>query len=118
MTAVAAHEDIHGGPHDAHLLFGIEDNDLHHARTRLEAALGIEMTMRQSMYLRGDYYLSGSEREHVMLQPNFNRFEDEWTEPHHRQCGLLLYVNETDRPEVIRAALEGIATLIWTKKAL
>ena len=96
-----------------YLLFGIEGDDLHGARSRLERALGVTMDLHESGYRCGEYYRRGDVgSEHFLLQRNYDRVEQEWTEPDCKEYGLLFYANETDRAEGICSALAGIARLI------
>jgi len=96
-----------------YLLFGIEGDDMHGARSRLERALGIRMELHESGYRCGEYYRLGDVgNEHFILQKNFDEFEGEWTEPSCLECGLLFYANETDRAALICAAVARDARLI------
>jgi hypothetical protein len=97
---------------NSYLLFGIEGEDLHGARSRLERALGISMELHESDYRCGNYYLSHIGSEHFILQKNFDEVDGEWTEPGCTECGLLFYASRTDRAALICAALEADAKLI------
>lgn len=101
-----------------YLLFGIEGDELHAARVRLERALGIKMDLHESGYRCGEYYRLGDVGgEHFILQKNFDDVEEEWTEPACRECGLIFYANETDRAEFLCLALAEVARLISGQEA-
>lgn len=56
-----------------YLLFGIEGDDLHGARSRLERALGVTMDLHEGGYRCGEYYRLGDVgSEHFILQRNFD----------------------------------------------
>jgi len=101
-----------------YLLFGIDGDDLHGARSRIERALGIRMELHESGYRCGEYYRLGDVgAEHFILQKNLDDVEGEWTEPGCMDSGLLLYVNETDRPALICSALAEGAKLVSRQEA-
>jgi hypothetical protein len=97
----------------SYLLFGIQGDDLYAARSRIEDALGIKMTLHESSYRGGEYFRMGDiGAEHFILQKNFDESEGEWTEPRCKDCGVLLYANETDRSAALSSALAPTARLV------
>jgi hypothetical protein len=97
-------------------LWGFECGDLQAARLRAEQALGISMVVHESLY-RGEYYRSGDAgSENFILQKNVDPMDGEPVEPACEECGVLLYVNETDREAAVSAVLAASAKLIWRKE--
>ena len=97
----------------SYLLFGIESDDLHGARARLEQVLQVRLDLHESGYRCGEYYrLGDAGSEHFILQKNFDDAESEWTDPDSKDCGLLLYVNETERADFLISVLAGVSKLV------
>ncbi len=89
-------------------LYGITASTLEDARVIVEQGLGLAMSLHESSWV-GDYYRAGtSGGEHFVLQPNYDSFEDEWTEPSHQNAKFLLYVNETQRAAALRDTLSRL----------
>ena len=87
-------------------LYGLRDHDLEAARAFVEHALDIELVPHESLFHCGDYYRLGNiGEEHFILQRNFDSFEGEWTEADCKEMGVLLYVNQAQRPERIEESL-------------
>jgi hypothetical protein len=83
------------------MTYGLPAQSLEDLLQRLNSAFGIELTAHESLYW-GVYYSSGPMgEEHFHLQPNYLAHEDEWIEENHREYPVLLYVNETTRPDEI-----------------
>lgn len=97
-------------------LYGFRTDDLEAARASVESALGVQLQAHESSYHCGDYYCLGKDgEENLILQRNFDDFEEEWTEEQFKSTPILLYVNHTQRPEELEEALTsrigGIALL-------
>lgn len=76
------------------------------------------MNLHESGHRCGEYYRVGDVgSEHFILQKNFDDVDEEWTEPTYRECGLLLYANETNRAEFLCSALAGVARLVSRQEA-
>ena len=85
----------------SYLTYGLSTHSLEDIRRRLNSVFGIELVAHDSTY-RGAYYRFGPMgQEHFILQPNHLAHEDEWIDEDHQEFPLLLYVNETTRPDEI-----------------
>jgi hypothetical protein len=61
---------------------------------------------RDSFY-KGEYYSArGESEEHFELIENFNKIEEDWTEPEDEEWPLLLYVSGTQRPVLLEEAIK------------
>src|SRR5688572_11282245 len=99
-----------------YLKFGIEGHGMDAARSRIERALGITMTPRDSSF-HGEYFSAeGLGNEEFMLKLNFDETDGEWSEPSSKESGLILYASETERADTICAALAECAKLISRKE--
>lgn len=87
-------------------LYGHKDGaDLESVRHLAERALGVVFAAHESSYV-GDYYRHGlSGAENFVLQRNFNKIEQEWTEKSFKEYPVLLYVNESQRAEGLEESL-------------
>ena len=96
-------------------LYGVACSDLEEARAKVEPVLGVSLVAHESDYHCGEYYgYRDVGEEHFILQRNYDSFDTEWTEPDSQDKPFLLYVNETDRSNELREALErvdGVALL-------
>ena len=99
----------------AYDLYGVACSDLEEARAKVEPVLGVRLAVHESDCRCGEYYAHKRVGEqHFILQRNYDSFENEWTEPDSQDKSFLLYVNETDRCDGLRGALErvdGVALL-------
>ena len=59
--------------------FGLQSANLEEARRLIEACLNVELELRNSIYLGGDYYFTQSGSEQITVQ--LNRDGDELAEP-------------------------------------
>jgi hypothetical protein len=75
----------------------------------VESALGVSLEEHDSTYYPGGiYYMSGHlGSEHFELQLNWDEAEQEYAEPKHERFPVLLRIEETERAETLRAALEA-----------
>jgi len=90
----------------SYLTYGLSTQSREDLIQQLNSAFGIEFTAHESAY-RGVYHRSGpTGQEHFLLQPNYLTHEDEWIEEKHQEFPLLLYVNETTRPDEIDRLLQ------------
>lgn len=97
-------------------LYGIQADDIHEARARVESALGIRMAPHESSYRGGEYFRLGNVgNENFILQRNYDNGEAEWTEPTHTKYSILLYVSETNRGREITVAMAGVGVLLRTE---
>jgi hypothetical protein len=97
------------GPH--YLLFGSSELDIESCRTLVEHALAITFEGHSSGFV-GEYYLAGLPgAEHFELRLNLDA-EDEPVEPDFSAVPVLLYANETSRPQAITEALGHIHELV------
>ena len=93
---------------DCYDLYEVRAPSLLDARREVERVLGVVFGEHESGYHGGRYYRHGADdAEHLVLQVNFDSFEQELFEPDFSGVKLLLYVNNTRRPEELRAMLEG-----------
>jgi hypothetical protein len=70
-------------------------------------AAGYPFEERESWYLGGIYYRSGSDpaKENFSIRRNFNPAEEEWNESDFKDWAILFYVNNTERAEEIERLL-------------
>jgi hypothetical protein len=89
-----------------HDLYGCRLKDLESARTRVERVLQIGLEAHYSDYEGGDYYGLGlGDDESFTLKRNFDSVEGEWFEEEFKEYPVLLYVENTRRPEDIENRL-------------
>ena len=87
-------------------LYGFTTDNLEAARTEIEHALGIRLAAHESLYHGGDYYRLGSlGEEHFILQRNIDLIDSEPLESEFSEKKVLLYINETGRPEELEQLL-------------
>jgi hypothetical protein len=91
----------------SYIVYGISEQPGDKLRSRLNATLGVVLVAHESSY-RGVYYRAGSTgEEHIILQPNHLPQDDEWIDEEHKEYPVLLYVNETLRPDEFDKLLSG-----------
>ncbi|MCO7227506.1 hypothetical protein [Pleionea sp. CnH1-48] len=91
----------------AYDLYGFNSADLDVAKELLNKELNIELQAHESRYHCGEYFrFKDVGEEHFILQKNHDDFENEWTEESFSQYPVLLYVNEAERSEKVKALLE------------
>jgi len=87
-------------------LYGFGNDDLEAAKLAVEQALGIRLTAHESLYFAGNYYRLGRlGEEHFILRRNIDPFDGEPAELEFPEVGILLYVNETERPRELEQIL-------------
>ncbi len=88
-------------------LYGLLNMSIDDAAAMLEKALSITLIARDSSYL-GEYYSTQTVKgeEKFTLEKNFNKMEDDWTEPEFEQYPIILYVSNTRRAQEIENALK------------
>ena len=85
--------------------FGVDEID--NIAKKIEEFLQIKWVPRHSSFI-GDYYQVGRHREESFkLQSNYSTEEGEWTIPEAKEYPILLYVNNTQRPEQIEASIRA-----------
>jgi hypothetical protein len=63
----------------------------------------------ESGYRGGEYYrLDSPKGENLLVQRNYDEFDDEWAEPAHQAAPFILYVNGTRRHEEPRQRLVAV----------
>jgi hypothetical protein len=88
------------------LLFGLKLTDIESAKNLVEKVLDLKLNAHESSYV-GDYYRAdGPGDEEIVLQENYDRDDEEWTEPDHQDMALLLYINESTRADMIESKLK------------
>jgi len=91
----------------SYIIYGVAEEQGDEFRSRLNETLGVVLVAHESSY-RGVYYRAGSTgEEHIILQPNYLSQDDEWIDEEHKEYPLLLYVNETLRPDELDKLLSG-----------
>jgi hypothetical protein len=87
-------------------LYGFSNDNLELVRIEIEQALGLRLAAHESLYHGGDYYRLGSlGQEHFILQRNIDLIDNEPLESEFPEMKVLLYVNETERPEELELLL-------------
>ena len=88
-------------------LYGLLNTDIDDAAGLLEKILSITFIARDSSFL-GEYYSTSTieDGEKFTLEENFNKIEEDWTEPEFEQYPLILYVSNTRRTQEIEEALK------------
>src|SRR5262249_268753 len=88
-------------------VYGVVRDDIETARRAVELALEIAFVAHASAYRGGLYYLWRQGSASLQLQRNrYGEEADEWMELAHQHVPLLLYVNESPAPDLVRAKLE------------
>jgi hypothetical protein len=86
-------------------LYGFDHDDLEAARVAVEQALGVKLALHESLH-RGDYYrLDTVGDESFVLQRNFDPFDEVLVEDEFPEIRILLYVEDTERPEELERIL-------------
>lgn len=104
-------------PEDAphFVLFGSSNLGLDECRELVENALALTLDAHDSDFA-GTYYAAGLPGgEHFELRPNRDA-EDELVEPDFSEVSVLLYVNETRRPDAIIELLDRIDGLVMLRR--
>ncbi|MDM8550606.1 hypothetical protein QUF72_11025 [Desulfobacterales bacterium HSG2] len=87
--------------------YGLKADDFESVLPAIEQAVCGRFETRESYYHGGTYYCFGKDpgKENFVIQRNFNPAEEEWEEEDFEDMGILLYVNNTRRAEMIRRTL-------------
>jgi hypothetical protein len=96
----------------SYVIYGFTDQPLEELVPAIEAALGIKFVVHESLY-RGLYYRSiQSCKESFLLQRNYLPARNEWVDGKYSNFPILLYADETMRPdEVDRLLRERIPSI-------
>jgi hypothetical protein len=87
-------------------LYCADADDLRAAQSLVENSLSIQMTLRNSTYWGGDYYLArNAEIGEVAVRPNFNSFTGELNEREYPDCRFVVWVSAPADADAIRARL-------------
>lgn len=88
-------------------VYGLESDDFESVLPVIEQAVCGKFETRESYYHGGVYHRLGKDpgKENFIIQRNFNPAEDEWEEEEFQDMGILLYVNNTKRAEMIQRIL-------------
>ena len=88
-------------------LYGFVNTSIDEAAVMLEKVLSITLIARDSSYL-GEYYSTQTikDSEKFTLEENFNKIEEDWTEPEFEQYPIILYASNTRRTHKIENALK------------
>lgn len=90
-------------------LYGLHVRDLEMARIMVEERLGVELVPHESLYFGGEYYRTGAtEGEHYILRKNLDMLDNEPAEPEFPDVGILLYVERTVKPDMIKERLTSL----------
>jgi len=93
------------------VLFGSSELEIERCRALVEQALGLAFEGHESGFV-GEYYLAGLPGgEHFELRPNRDA-EGELAEPDFSAFSVLLYVNETSRPDAVSEAVGDVRGLV------
>lgn len=80
---------------------GLED-----ARRLVESALGVSLQAHESSYHCGDYYrLDFPKGASLILQQNYDSFDEEWTEESFQETPYLLYVSKHEHPDEVKNSM-------------
>ena len=87
-------------------LYGFSSIEISDVKILVEESLNIEFTARNSTYQGGDYYIWGNRGEaNILIKRNVDPFDGEPSEMAFGEYPVLLYVNNTERSEIIRGVL-------------
>ena len=99
-------------------LYGFETDDLDFLVEPLEQLLGIKSVARTSGYLGNHNTFDGEGSENFDLRTNIDG-EGEWTKSQHKDKGVLLFVNASERPDELKKLLtERIGATLLEREAL
>ena len=88
-------------------LYSVPSHNLELGVQIVNELLGVAMVARDSSYSGEYYHLREADGGELTLSANFDARENEWAEEEHKDCPLLLYVNESPRADHIRLVLEN-----------
>lgn len=92
-------------------LYGISVDSLQEAKESVESALREPLNAHESSHHCGAYYrLDLPDGGSIILQQNFDDFENEWTEEAFKEMPFLLYVSKHQSPDHIREAMNREVT--------
>jgi len=87
-------------------LYGINVVSLDEAKEAVEGVLKVSLNPHDSSYHCGAYYrLDLPDGGSIILQQNFDEYEDEWTEAGFREMPFLLYVSNHPSPDDVRESM-------------
>jgi hypothetical protein len=76
-------------------LYGISVSSLTDAKECVGQALGLNLIAHESSHHCGDYWrIDLPEGASLILQQNYDRFDDEWTEAEFQDWPFLLYISK------------------------
>jgi uncharacterized protein YyaL (SSP411 family) len=87
-------------------LYGLLNMSIDEAAVMLEKIFSITFVARDSSF-KGEYYSTSVDAdEDLELQENFNKIEEDWTEPEFEQYPVILYVSDVRRAHEIENTLK------------
>jgi hypothetical protein len=87
-------------------LYGISSSSMTEAKECVEEALGLSLIAHESSYHCGDYWrLDLPVGASLILQQNYDPFDDEWTEAEFQDSPFLLYVSKHPCADDLRVKL-------------
>jgi len=94
------------------LLVGFKAENISVVAKPMTRATGLEAELHDSLYV-GDYYLF-SMPERVIVKYNFVESTGDWEAEEFKKFGVLMRVDETERPEYFEALAQdiGLATVV------
>ena len=94
------------------LTVGFKAKNIATVEKPITRATGLEAELHDSLYV-GDYYLFRMP-EHVIVKYNFVESTGDWEAEEFKEFGVLMRVDETDRPEYFEALARdtGLETIV------
>lgn len=100
-------------------LYGLRGNgDLESARHLAERALGETLAPHSSSYFGGYFRFGLSGSENFVLQENYNKDEQELNEKAFKDFPVLLYINESQRAEILEDPLKAEGFVLLRRQKL
>ena len=91
-------------------LYGISGTSLAEAKKSAEKALGLNLIAHESSHHCGDYWrLDLPAGASLILQQNYDSFDDEWTEVDFKESPFLLYISKHPCADDLRVKLSDPA---------
>lgn len=101
-----------------HDLYGSRPLSLSEVRSRIQSATGLELSLRNSQHLAGDYFRGGEVGgEEFIVQRNWDE-DGETIEEEFAEWRVLFRVGPTDRADQLREKLTPVAGLEFLRRTV
>lgn len=99
--------------------YGVRGVSLAEARTRVEQALRIELTERDSSYYAGAYFLYRlTHGRQIRVYSNYDEVEPGWVHEEYRPCLVIIAVSDLEDMDEVQVRLQGALDIVLLKRAV